>query len=135
ELLRSFDRAPGPEEAEAVREVVERLRLSRPMLAAPDPWWRRLLRMRWLSPAAVAMAGILIAIAVGVEWRRNGAPQLRAPNQAEEEILRSGSIQMTSPAGDLRTVPTRIAWQPTPSAAQYRVSLLEVDHSEIWNAS
>jgi len=135
ELLRSFDRAPGPEEAEAVREIVGRLRLPRPMASASDPWWRGLLRMRLLSPAAVAMAGILIAIAVGVEWRQSGAPQLHAPKQAEEEILRSGSIQLTAPAGDIQTVPTRIEWQPTANAAQYRVSLLEVDHSEIWSAS
>jgi hypothetical protein len=92
------------------------------------------LQVRWLG-AAVAMAGVLIVVAVGLQWRRGSPPRLDAPNREEREILRSGTISVVSPVGDLKELPTRIQWQPAADAARYDVRLLEVDRSELWTTS
>jgi hypothetical protein len=136
DLLRSFLRAPSGDEEAAIRTITRRLQLVESRAnAARDPWWKGLLQMRWLSPAAVALAAVLIVAGVGLQLRRGAAPQLNLPNQPETEVLRSGSISILAPAGDLAEVPARIQWQPIPGAQQYRIRLLEVDHSELWNTS
>jgi hypothetical protein len=88
--------------------------------------------MPWLSPAAVAVAGVLILVAVGLQWR-SSQPALHAPAAADEP-LRSNRIAAISPAGDLGRVPTEIQWQPAPSAARYEVRVLEVDGAELWKS-
>ena len=136
DLLRAFLREPGSDETEAIGIIAQRLQLPRSTpKAAPVRWWDGLFQARWLSPAAVAMAGVLIAVGIGIQWRHGAAPPLNIPNQPETEILRSGSIAVASPAGDLAEVPTRVQWQPVPGAQQYRVRLLEVDQSELWAGS
>lgn len=131
-LLRSFMREPDGEEAAAVQAVAKRLRVPE-VGPTPLPWWKGLLQLRWFSPAAVAAAAMLIAVAAGLEWRHSGAPRLTVPNQPEAEVLRSGSISGIAPEGDLTEVPSRIRWQPVAGAARYQVQLLEVDHTELWS--
>jgi hypothetical protein len=142
DLLRSFYAPPRDEaEAEAVRLIADRLenpRLSLPVTV--EPWWKRVLDARWLGsnwlrPAVVAAAGMLIFVAAGIQWRHSVGPHLSIPNQPEQEILRSGSIKITSPSGDIRAIPDQIRWDQVAGAAQYRVGVLEVDHSELWTAT
>jgi hypothetical protein len=138
DLLRSFHAGPrDAAEAEAVRLVTDRLRTPRLPLGedASDPWWRRIFQMPRLSPALVVAASLLIAVAVGVQWRRGSAPYLHVPSQPGQEVLRSGTVRIVTPAGDIKVRPTMIQWQPVQDAIRYRVSLLEVDHTEIWRAS
>lgn len=136
ELLRSFLRAPNSDEAKAVRMITKRMQLpGSAAKPAPFSWWKGLFHIRWLSPAAVAMAGVLFAVAVGLEWRHGTEPRINVPNQPETEVLRSGSISVIAPLGDLTEVPNRIAWQPVSGAAQYQVRLLEVDRTQLWNTS
>src|SRR5579872_1773680 len=107
DLLRAFHRDPLADEAEAVRMVAERLRAPQPTRVAPSgAWWKGLFEVRWLSPVAIAMAGMLIAVAVGLQLRHGAAPQLHAPNPQEQEVMRSGSVVGISPSGDLPTLPT-----------------------------
>jgi hypothetical protein len=137
DLLRSFYTPPrDPAEAEAVRQITERLQTPRPIRrAVPRSWWKDLLEVRWLSPAAVVLAAMLIVTAVGLQWRHGAAPGLYAPNRPEDNVLRSGRLTLIGPSGDLEAVPTQIQWQTLPGAATYQVRMLEVDHSEIWTAS
>jgi hypothetical protein len=138
DLLRSFHAGPrDAAEVEAVNLVAECLRTPRLPLGegVSDPWWKRIFQTRWLSPALVVAASLLIAVAVGVQWRRTSIPYLHVPSQPDQEVLRSGTVKIVAPAGDIRVPPTLIQWQPVPDAAQYRVSLLEVDRTEIWSAS
>jgi hypothetical protein len=137
DLLRSFHTPPRNEaEAEAVQLITERLRSPRlPVPRSVEPWWRRAFQMRWLSPAVVAVAGMLIAAAVGIQWRHSLEPHLFVPAHPEQDVLRSGTIKVISPSGDIPSVPDKIRWEQTPEAKQYRVSILEVDHTELWFAS
>lgn len=135
ELLRAYLREPSAEEAEAVRAVAERLRLPRPARAAASgAWWRTIFRHGWVRPAALAMAGILIALAIGIQLQHSSAPRLYTGG-SEPEIMRSGSISVTSPVGDVAEVPKRIHWQAVPGADHYQVRLLEVDQTQLWNSS
>lgn len=141
ELLRVFQAAPRSEaEAEAVQAITAKLQARLPQIvpvpaAGSEPWWRRLFQAPWLSPAAMAMAGVLIAVAAGVEWRHSGAPEIHAPNPPEQAVLRSGTFHVMFPAGDIREVPREIRWQPVAGAAQYELRLLEVDRHELWKAT
>jgi hypothetical protein len=139
-LMRVFQEGKPPEAEEAaVRSVALQLRqrsaeifhagTASPTNREPS-WWRSFWNVRWLSPAALAMAGVLIVVAVSVEWRK-GPPGLRPPSP-EQEVLRSGAIAVIAPVGDLQQAPREIQWQPAPNAVKYQVRLLEVDRTELW---
>jgi hypothetical protein len=81
------------------------------------------------------MAGVLIAVAVGVQWRQSVSPEIHAPGPAGQVVLRSGAFDVIAPAGDIREVPQEIRWQPVAGAVQYEVRLLEVDRHELWKTT
>jgi hypothetical protein len=142
-LLQTFLSAETREEdAEAVRLVAAQLKrrsaevFARPEIAAatPDPWWKSWIALPWLRPAAFAMAGVLLALTVGVQWRSAGPPALRSPGDSGAEVLRSRTLVVLAPNGDLQQAPREIQWQPVPGATKYAVRLLEVDRTELWRA-
>ena len=138
-LLRRF--LEDEPDTEAVRQITEELRsrqkrILTPASAAAEPkvrWWTAFWSIRWLSPAALAAAAVLILVAVGIE-RRQSLPALRPPGSPAEEVLRSNAIEGIAPAGDVLQVPTEVLWQPVARAAKYEVRLLEVDRTELWRA-
>jgi hypothetical protein len=140
-LLRDFQSGALREsEAAPVRIITERLRArssailpARPEAQLRDSWWRAFWTVRWLTPAALAAAAVLIFIAVDVQWR-NSAPALHAPAAPDQEVMRSGAITVVSPRGDVQQTPAQVRWQPIRGAVKYRVRLMEVDHSELWSA-
>ena len=137
ELLRAFYADPrSPAETEAVREITQRLRAPQTVgPAVPRSWWQDFLQARWLSPAALAAAALLIVTAVGLEVRHGAAPRIEAPNRAADSVLRSGRVTLIAPAGDLASAPAQVQWQPVAGAAKYEVRLFEVDRSEVWRDS
>ena len=58
-----------------------------------------------------------------------------ARNQTGQEVLRSGSFALLSPAGDLQERPKEIVWEKVPQASSYQIHLLAVDGSEVWKAT
>ena len=137
ELLQSFYTAPrDAAELEAVRQITERLQSPRPIVpAAPRSWWRDLLQARWMGPAALTVAAMLLVTAVGLEWRNTGAPRVYAPDRTEDNTLRSGKLTLLAPTGDQQAVPSRVEWQAVAGASRYQVRMLEIDRSEIWQAA
>ena len=135
ELLRSFYEAPRDDaEAEAVRQITERLSSPRvASAAARKSWWQSLFGAGWFRPAVVLAAAALIIAGVGLELRRRTAPGLLVPPGPEANVMRSGKLNLVSPVGDIPNVPARIDWSPVSGAARYTVRLLEVDHTELWN--
>lgn len=142
DLLRRFQSEDLDEsEKEPVRLVTERLAAragqifpGRPPAAAREPWWRTFWASPWPRAAAFAMAGVLIVVAVSLQWRHS-QPALHPPAGPDQEVLRSNVLSILSPAGDLRQVPQEIRWQAARGAANYEVRLLEVDDSELWRAA
>ena len=139
QMLREFHTGALSEtETEAVRLISARLRTrsneifqaAKEPVPAQEPWWRIFWRVPWLSPAALALAGILVVVAVGLQMR-NGHPVLRPP-RPDEEVLRSNAISIIAPSGDIQQVPGEISWQAAPNAVRYEARLLEVDGTELW---
>lgn len=141
-LLRRFQSEDLDEsEKQPVRLVTERLAAragqiipGRPTPAAREPWWKSLWSTPWPSAAALAMAGVLIVLAVSLQWRHS-QPALHSPAGSDQEVLRSNLLSILSPAGDLRQVPQEVRWQVASGAVKYEVRLLEVDGSELWRAA
>jgi hypothetical protein len=140
-LLRDFQSGALREsEAAPVQIITDRLRArssailpARPEAELRESWWKTLWTVPWLTPAALATAAVLIFIAVDVQWR-NSAPALHAPAAPDQEVLRSGAINIVSPTGDVQQPPNEFRWQLIRAAVKYRVRLMEVDHSELWGA-
>lgn len=94
-------------------------------------WWPRAFAFRpwqWAIPltAAVAVvAGVLLL-------RAPKEPQLQARAGGKSAIYRSQEVQLVAPIGALPQVPTTLKWQAFPRAKDYKVSIMEVDHSPLW---
>ncbi len=140
QMLRSFtSNEVEPQEAQAVATIAARLK-SRPsgIVAAHSAvlehrsWWKSMVAMPWLTPVAAMAALLLVAAGVGLQLRQR-QPRLDT-HISGPEILRSSSIAILSPIGDVREKPSNILWEAAPNAARYRVRLMEVDRVELWSA-
>jgi hypothetical protein len=139
QLLREFSAGNLKEsETEAVQLITARLRersdeiFGRPGVPgeAPETWWKTLWRTPWLRPAALALAGLSIVVVLSLQMRIS-PPGIRPPSP-EQEVLRSNTISILAPAGDVREVPNEIRWQAAPNAVRYQARLLQVDGAELW---
>ena len=146
EMLKVFHAAEVPEgDARAVQLITERLRADaapvrpRRVVEEREPWWRplfggSLFGGSWLRPAALATAGALVILAIGLQWQRNTPPSIDGGRGTGSEVARSQALAILAPLGDLQEAPGEVRWEAVPSAAKYEVRLLEVDHSAFWNA-
>jgi hypothetical protein len=141
QMLHAFqagETGPASKEVERVTELLQARakKIVRQANApqAPAPWWRTVFSARRMAQASFAMAAILVAAVVVMQFR----PTKDRPNpdttQSGPEILRSGGFAVLSPVGDLQAPPGEIRWEKVPKAASYRVRLLEVDGNELWKA-
>lgn len=97
------------------------------------PWWRSVFTVRWLVPASLALAALLLVAAGTIYFRQGKQPELQATNRGPE-VFRSASFAVVSPVGDLQKLPGEIRWEPVQQATKYQVRLLEVDRTEVWKA-
>jgi hypothetical protein len=141
QLLREFhDGSPRETEMAAVQVVASRLQersgeifqSESAAVEIREPWWRFSWRAPWHGPAALAFAGIVVMIAIGLQ-PRNTPPVLHQPG-IDREVLRSNAIAVISPSGDIQEAPGAIRWQTAPGAMKYVVRLREVDGTELWSA-
>jgi hypothetical protein len=83
------------------------------------------------SPAfgriALAAASLLVAVGVGVHFRQTQEFDLKGP-----VIYRSAQFAAISPIGSVVSAPPAFKWEAVADAATYRLSLMDVDRSEIW---
>ena len=127
-LFRGFQSdEPLPQERAALQHIVSRLRKNSP--AAPQRWWSRLLKARFLAPAAIGLAAASVLIVANLN---HGVNNLEAP---VDTVIRSNQITATSPVGEITRRPSQLSWQPVAGAANYDVRILEVDRTEIWRAT
>jgi hypothetical protein len=140
QMLRSFtSNEVAVHERAAVDSIAARLRTGsntvstvRKAVEEDRSWWKRILAVRWLTPATAALAVALVVAGVTIEVRRARQPALDTATGGAE-VLRSSAIAILSPIGDLREKPAEIRWEAAPNAARYRVRIMEVDHTELWS--
>jgi len=87
-----------------------------------------------MAQASFAMAAVLVAAVVVIQFRPTKDRPLPDTTQTGQEILRSGGFALLSPVGDLQAQPGEIRWEKVPNAANYLVRVLEVDGNEMWKA-
>lgn len=127
-LFRSFDSPSlAAEERDAVSAIVSQLR--RKPLAASGARWKQIWRPRILVPLAAGLAAALITVMVNVESRRSPI------ETSVQDVTRSAQIAAIAPIGEISDRPQQIRWHQVNGASSYRVRLLEVDKTELWNAT
>jgi hypothetical protein len=145
-LYQSFEAATiEPAETAAVSEITALLGARAPEIfgresrssaartsTAKVPWWRNRWDTAWLRPVALTAAGVLVVAAIGLQFRHGTQPALHPAD--DQSIMRSSSVTVIAPVGDLTATPTRIQWEAVSGAAKYRIRLLEVDRNELWAA-
>ena len=141
-MLREFQEVSlRPEEQRPVAWITSQLRQRAPQISSPVPepqnavtsWWRSLLTPPFLSRAGLAFATLLVIISASLYLRRSTAPTLNTNPDSGAEVLRSNSVLLLSPKGDLTQRPDWLRWQAVEGAARYQVRILEVDRTELWN--
>jgi hypothetical protein len=70
---------------------------------------------------------------VAMQMQRTRRPSLDGVNTGAE-VLRSSSLRILSPLGDVAEKPAEIRWEAVANAARYQVRLLEVDRTKLWSA-
>jgi hypothetical protein len=141
QMLRSFtSNQVAKDEEAAVASIAARLKARSSEIAPQrsgveerEPWWKRILAARWLTPAAAALAVALVVVGGALELRQGKRPSLDTATGGAE-TLRSSAIAILSPVGDLRGKPTEIRWEAVQGAARYRVRVIGVDRAELWRA-
>jgi hypothetical protein len=140
QMLRAFTSSEVAEhERAAVSSIAAQLKsrsseIIRPRTAVEErqSWWKLILAMRWMTPAAATVAIVLLVAGAAFELRHGRQPLLNT-RIGSTEVLRSSSVAILSPVGDLREKPTEIRWEATPNAARYQVRIMEVDRAELWS--
>jgi hypothetical protein len=140
QMLRAFTSSEVAEhEKTAVSSIAARLKSSSSEITRPrapvdqrPSWWQLILTMRWLTPTAAMLALVLLVASVAIELRQGRQPVLNT-RIGSTEVLRSSSIVILSPVGDLQAKPGEIRWEAAPNATRYQVRILEVDRTELWS--
>jgi hypothetical protein len=136
-MLREFQSGEvRPEERASVEFIVQRLKHKQSELLGGSPrresWWTKLWQNPWQTRSALVAAAMVLAVAVGIQYRRSAPPNLRPAERTD--VVRSRAIGVYAPAGDLDRTPTELRWQSAGSASKYRVRVTEVDGNELWSA-
>ena len=138
DLLKDFLAAEArPEEEEGVASIQKRLREQRASWLRHQSkedtkltrtWWH--VFFPFPKTMAVAAAALLVFIGWGIF---SGAGQILIPPPAGGHfVVRSGSVRVEQPSGQVRQPPELVAWDPVEGANHYQVLLLEVDQSAVW---
>jgi len=142
-LLREFEEAAvRPEEQRQVAWISARLRDRSKEIptsgSTPDaermPWWKALLTPPAVSRLALALGCILIMVSGSIYLSRSSAPVLNTTLNSGADVMRSNTVQIISPKGDLSQKPSMLQWEAVPHAVRYQVRITEVDRTELWKA-
>jgi hypothetical protein len=80
-------------------------------------------------------AALVLVLGGGLFFQlsRPGAPPLPPPVAAGP--VRGGEIEALSPAGDVEAIPAELRWTPREGAQSYRVRLVAVDDTVLWEGT
>ncbi|MDQ6699140.1 MAG: hypothetical protein M3Z36_03015 [Acidobacteriota bacterium] len=130
-LLREFLKSePGREESLPVQWIAAELK-RREQPIAPR---RRFSFGSWvpdLRSMSLVAASLLVMVGAGFYLQHQRDPGLSGVYRSGDEIMRSGLVAAT-PAGEIAQAPAEFTWEAAPGATRYEVTVMEVDHNEIW---
>lgn len=135
-MLKNFESSlPSQEEGASVAWIAAELeRRERRAPAAPAgprvPFWRNFLRIPYMS-GAVALA-LVVGLSISL-YVSNREPRTFNVNIPGTETMRSGSVRLEGPSGDLDRLPDYFRWEAYPGTKKYRVEVVEVDGTPLWS--
>jgi len=95
-------------------------------------WLSRLFgagNIRWWVPVA---AILVVAVTSVVLLRPGKQPDLRADAGSGPVVYRSQEVEVITLAGEQTNAPKTLQWKRFAGAANYKVSVMEVDHETLW---
>lgn len=113
--------------------VAARLESRLPFAKPQHSWWRRLFTF---SPGVSAGFAAACAALALVAWlgQRPSDPGFDPSEASGAAVLRSSTVQLIAPEGDLAAAPAEFSWAPTTGADLYVFQLLEVDGNVLHRA-
>ena len=95
-------------------------------------WWKlsSWLNPRTLLPFAVATAAIVFAIGVD-----QSGVSISPLSPIVDTVQRSTTVELLTPRGPVDVAPDTFRWNAVPGAALYRVKLMEVDKTVVWEST
>lgn len=141
-MLRSFESAtPSRDEGAAVAWIAAQLERNQQTRGGSQQKQRASVVASWRNffrvPYMAAAAALVLAAALGISLyvSENSRPAFNSNYGASP--MRSGSIRLTGPSGELAQVPSQFTWEAWPGAAGYSVKLtgMDMDHTLVWQGS
>jgi len=129
DLAREFEASPQRMSAlgEDLDHVTSRLRAHG---RAAEPARRPLTRFVW--GFGLAAAGIACA-AIGLFLNERSSPPA-LPRLGLDPVVRGGRVEVVEPRGSLEAAPRTLRWVAVPDARAYRVRILEVDDTVLFES-
>lgn len=135
-LAAAFDATAELAPTSDVDWVVAKLR-GEPAAGNPPPR-RQVVLARgggWSTWGRLAAAAVLV-LAAGLTFQRlyPGAPTLPAPPRGSTGVLRGAEVELLAPLGEVASTPRELRWQAAPGASAYRMRLVMVDGTMLWES-
>lgn len=133
-LWNSFEQPQArPEDGAAVQWVTAELR--RRSASQRSLRWSQRVSGAFYGWRTAAAALCTIVVAVGITLSMRQGQTVRPVVNLDAPVYRSAAVALIAPVGDQGTPPIALEWQPQLQARQYRVHLMEVDHTILWTAT
>ena len=128
-LMRSFlSGEVSAVEKPHVDAIVRRLQKTR---LASNPGRFQWIWNPWTWGPAFAVAALGLIVMVNAGRQPTGDVRLRQGS----EVMRSQTLHVEQPAGEMAQLPSTIKWDVVAGAVRYRVRMLEVDRTVIWETT
>jgi hypothetical protein len=141
-MLRSFESAtPSFDEGAAVAWIAAQLERNQQARSGSQhklrstsvASWRNFFRLPYMA----ATAALVLAAALGISLyvSENSRPAFNGNYGVSP--MRSGSIRLTGPSGELAQAPSQFTWEAWPGASSYSVKLtgMDIDHTLVWQGT
>ena len=134
-MLRSFESSiPSEHEGAAAAWIAARLQRQIKSAPAVSPArsrpWLPFPRFSYLSGTAAVAATLALVFSLYIS-DRPPRPSVDV-SLSSTQTMRSGSVRLTSPAGDLDRPSENLRWEAYPGATTYLVEVMEVDGTVVW---
>lgn len=124
-MFREFESDESTSDGQWIAEELRR-RLQQNESETVVPFRPRTFRLAY---AVAAMLVVLIGVGTWMQLREPSLdPAIDVP-----QGYRSARLEAIAPMGDLADTPKELRWSVVPNASRYRVRVMEVDQTVLWN--
>ena len=140
-MLRNFESAaPSTDEGAAVAWIAAQLKRNQQTRGGSQQHaaksvlpWRNFFRLPYMAAAAALVLAAALGISLYVS--ENSRPTFNGNYGVSP--MRSGSIRLTGPSGELAQAPSQFTWEAWSGASSYTVKItgMDMDHTLVWQGT